>query len=78
MKKFSSVRGAALCGAATWMLAWCSSAWAQTAESNMIEGGEIVVTATKRAESLQDVPISVSVVGGDACSARGSPTSMIW
>ncbi len=31
--------------------------------SNVLE--EIVVTATKRATSLQDVPISVSVVTGD-------------
>lgn len=26
---------------------------------------EIVITATKRAERLQDVPISVSAIGGD-------------
>ena len=26
---------------------------------------EIVVTATKRVESVQDIPISVSVIGGD-------------
>ena len=34
--------------------------------------GDIVVTARKRAERLQDVPISVSVVSGDALAARGA------
>lgn len=29
---------------------------------------EIVITATKRAERLQDVPISVSAIGGDQLS----------
>ena len=33
-----------------------------------IAPGEIVVTATKRAESLQSVPISVSAIGGDTLS----------
>ena len=31
----------------------------------------IVVTATKRATNLQDVPISVSAIGGDELAARG-------
>lgn len=33
--------------------------------------GEIIVTAQKRAERLQDVPVAVSVVSGDALSAQG-------
>ena len=34
--------------------------------------GDIVVTARKREERLQDVPVSVSVVSGDALAARGA------
>ncbi len=32
---------------------------------------EIVVTAQKRAQNLQDVPAAVSAIGGDALEARG-------
>jgi iron complex outermembrane receptor protein len=35
--------------------------------------GDIVVTAQKRSERLQDVPLAVSVIGGDALTATGSP-----
>lgn len=41
-----------------------SAAAAQEAES--AQAGEIIVTANKRSENLQDVPISVSAVAGDA------------
>ena len=37
---------------------------------------EIVVTATKRAQSKQDVPISMSAVGGDDIEASGSDDLM--
>jgi iron complex outermembrane receptor protein len=33
-----------------------------------IDSNEIIVTATKRAESVQDIPIAVSVIGGDTLS----------
>ena len=34
--------------------------------------GDVVVTARKREERLQDVPVSVSVVSGDALLAQGA------
>ena len=34
--------------------------------------GDIIVTAQRRSERLQDVPIAVSVVSGDAITARGA------
>jgi iron complex outermembrane receptor protein len=39
---------------------------------------EIVVTAQKREENLQDVPISISAFSGDELEARGvtSPTAL--
>ena len=33
---------------------------------------EVVVTATKQAESLQDVPISVNALSGDSMRAQAS------
>lgn len=43
-------------------------AFAQAVEATpeSVDPGEIVVTAAKRAQTLQDVPISVAVVGADA------------
>ncbi len=35
---------------------------------------EIVVTAQKRKERLQDVPVAVSVIGGDAIATSGKPS----
>jgi iron complex outermembrane receptor protein len=51
-----------------------SGANAQTSEqgegeANSSDGNVIVVTASKRAENLQDVPISVSAITGDALAA---------
>ena len=34
--------------------------------------GDIIVTAQKRSERLQDVPIAVSVISGDAIAAKGA------
>ncbi len=36
--------------------------------------GEIVVTAQKRSEKLQEVPLAVSVVSGNALSSQGKPS----
>lgn len=43
---------------------WCSSAEAQTA-STETQLEEVVVTAQKRAENLQNIPISITAVSGE-------------
>lgn len=48
----------------------CASAQAQEVESAVI--GDIVVTAQKRAENLQDVPIAIAAVGADALKASST------
>ncbi|MFM9978203.1 MAG: TonB-dependent receptor [Sphingomonadaceae bacterium] len=67
----------------TWMLAGVAAsaliatpALAQTdASAAAVDApAEIVVTAQKRTERLQDVPVAVSVISGDAIAARGAVT----
>ncbi|MGI9287262.1 MAG: TonB-dependent receptor [Pseudomonadales bacterium] len=41
------------------------------AQDNTLALEEVVVTATKRAEGLQDVPIALSVMGGEKISEQG-------
>jgi len=63
-----------LCGAAGSALLG-SAAFAQTAPSSSdkaIMVGEVVVTASKRTERLQDVPSSVTAVTGDSLKAIGA------
>jgi iron complex outermembrane recepter protein len=48
----------------------------QAAEADVIDAGEIVVTARRRAESLQDVPISVSALSGEQLQRTGVRDAM--
>jgi iron complex outermembrane recepter protein len=60
---------AALFGASAFALS--VPAVAQDAAEEEFEGAEIIVTAQKRAESIQDVPVAVSVVSGDTLERQG-------
>jgi iron complex outermembrane receptor protein len=57
-------------------LALAQPALAQTAPApaDASADSEIIVTATKRAQNLQDVAAAITVVGGDAIDARGEGT----
>ncbi|MFL0587019.1 TonB-dependent receptor [uncultured Sphingomonas sp.] len=46
---------------------------AESDDASGVSNGDIVVTAQKRSERLQDVPLAVSVVGGEALANTGSP-----
>ncbi len=74
------IRPTLLCTAALFAVAAIAPATAQTADAaataaSDAPGGEpteIVVTAQKRSERLQDVPLAVSVVSGDALARQGA------
>ncbi|TAL31438.1 MAG: TonB-dependent receptor [Phenylobacterium sp.] len=67
MKKTILITSAAIAAIVT-----AGPALAQTAGEGATDLGEIVVTAQKREERLQDVPLAVSVVSGDAIAASGA------
>jgi iron complex outermembrane recepter protein len=62
--------------AATALLTFAMPAMAQDApaEDDAFAPGEIVVTAQKRTERLQDVPVAVSVIGGEAIANSARPS----
>lgn len=59
----SSIRSAAIRGGSIAVLAAMLSAPALADDADS-SGGEIVVTATKRSANLQDVPLSITAIGG--------------
>ena len=65
MRTRASMRGVLLCGAALIGSAWPAAAQ----EALAVE--EVVVTAQKRAENIQDVPLSVSAYGAEMIERAG-------
>lgn len=53
------------------LIATALPAWAQDAVGDEADSGEIIVTAQKREQSLQDVPAAVSVVSAEELDRRG-------
>jgi iron complex outermembrane recepter protein len=53
------------------LLATSNPSFAQDAPEDSADSGEIIVTAQKRAQSIQDVPVAVSVVSGAALEQQG-------
>ncbi len=71
--KISFVRAALLAGIAAPGLLVAAPVLAQNAADEAESGGdEIIVTARRREESLQDVPIAVSAFSGEALEMRGA------
>ncbi len=69
-------RSILMAGAASLALLMTTPAFAQTADQapaaeTAENSGEIIVTAQKRSERLQDVPLAVTVVSGDTLAATG-------
>jgi iron complex outermembrane recepter protein len=65
---------AALFGATALALGLSVPAFAQDSADEEIDNNEIIVTAQKREENLQDIPLAVSVIGGDAIANSGGIT----
>ena len=62
---------ATLLGGTAFALGLSMPAFAQEAADEDGANNEIIVTAQKREENLQDIPLAVSVIGGDAVAANG-------
>ncbi len=64
----------ALYGATALALGLSVPAFAQESADEEIDNNEIIVTAQKREENLQDIPLAVSVIGGEAIANSGGIT----
>ena len=64
--KFKSITATSLIALAVSV----TPAYAQEAEE-AADSNEIIVTAQKREENLQDVPLAISVIGADAIANNG-------
>jgi Zn-dependent alcohol dehydrogenase len=72
------VRGVAEAGVAAAALASIfTSAAAQTIEESATESDEIIEAAQRRDEAIQDVPFSISALGGEEIEALGIPDILI-
>ena len=63
-------RQALLCSV-TGLALTASPAFAQASDQSGSDTGEIIVTAQKREQNIQDVPISMAVVGGQKIAEMG-------
>jgi iron complex outermembrane recepter protein len=70
--KFSIIRATLLAGIALPGLAVATPAFAQEEAADATDSGEIVVTARRREESLQDVPVAVTAYSGAQLEAQGA------
>ena len=70
---WSVVRGTILAGASLIAVSQAGTAWAQAAAvtAQAGAGDDIIVTARRREEKLQDVPVSVTAFSGAQLEARG-------
>lgn len=73
MKTFSLMHTSALAGMVGALMAGATPAMAQAADETAAEAtdGEIIVTATKRQENAQDVPIAITALGEAEIAASG-------
>ncbi|MEQ1517887.1 MAG: TonB-dependent receptor plug domain-containing protein, partial [Usitatibacteraceae bacterium] len=60
-----------LCGASALSMMPTSAHAQDASDSEIADSNEIIVTAGKRPENIQDVPMSVSALSGDALEQRG-------
>ena len=77
MQNFTSTKKlarVALLGGTVIALGLSVPAFAQEASEDDSANNEIIVTAQKREERLQDIPLAVSVVGGEAIANNGGIT----